>query len=237
MEHNSENGKSSEISELKKEIKAKSAVVEEEKKSINEISSRLDVENEKISGEKAIVEKVRNEANETSAQVSKMKEEADKAFAEAEAAKIAAHNNIDSIKNDDLAKFKNQNKPSRNYFLIFKLFYLIFNPKEKLPGDDIIKELPNIKNKCLNLTPTQIKKIMIDRLYDISWITPEFLDKVKMYTEFPYTDPKVMKNISVECKIVVCYFHNLLNYKRLYDKYENFMKKSQKAAETAATSK
>jgi len=84
--------------------------------------------------------------------------EADKAFVEAEAAKIAAHNNIDSIKNDDLAKFKNQNKPSRNYFLIFKLFYLIFNPKEKLPGDDIKKELHNIKNKCLNLILAQIKK-------------------------------------------------------------------------------
>ena len=157
-----------------------------------------------------------------------MKEEADKAFAEAEAAKIAAHNYIDSIKSDDLAKFKNQNKPSRNYFLIFKLFYLIYNPNEELPGDDIRKELPNMKNKCLNAAVSQLKKVMINRINDISWITPEFLDKVKMYTEPPFTDPKAMENISVGCKMVTCYFQNLLNYKKLYDKYENLKNKSQK---------
>ena len=110
---------------------------------------------------KKLVEKKqlsKKQASWASAQASKIKEEANKAFVEAEVAKKAAHNNVDSIKNDDLAKFKNQNKPSRNYFLIFKLFYLIFNLKEKLPGDDFKKELPNIKNKCLNLIPAQIKK-------------------------------------------------------------------------------
>ena len=151
--------------------------------------------------------------------------EADKALAEAEAAKKATQNYIASIKNDDLAQFKNQNQPSKNHFIIFKLFYLIFNPSEEVPSDDIKKELPNIKNKCLKANLAQIKKTMIDRLNDISWITPEFLDKVKMYTEFPYTDPKMIESISVGCKIVVSYFHNLLNYKRLYDKYEQLMKK------------
>ena len=70
---------------------------------------------------------------------------------------------------------------------------------------------------------------MTDRLNDISWITPEFLNKVKMYTEFPFTDPKQMENISATCKIMVSYFHNLINYKTLYEKYEQLAKK---AAET-----
>ena len=154
------------------------------------------------------------------------KSEADKALAEAEAAKKAAQNFIDSIKNDDLNQFKNQNKPSKNYFLIYKLIYLIFNPNEKVPSDNISKELPNIKNKCLKENTTQFKKTMTDRLNDISWITPEFLNKVKMYTEFPYTDPKQMENISATCKIMVSYFHNLINYKTLYEKYEQLAKKA-----------
>ena len=160
---------------------------------------------------------------------SKTKEEVDKAFAEAEAAKKAAQNNVASIKNGDLTQFKNQNRPSVLYFSIFKLFYLIFNPNEKFPSDDIKNELPNIKSKCLKQSPDQIKKAMLDRINDISWITPEFLDKVKKFTQLPYTDPKQMENISVVCKIIVSYFHNLLNYKKLYDKYEELKKKSQKA--------
>ena len=153
--------------------------------------------------------------------------EVDKAFAEAEAAKKAAQKYVETIKNDEF-NFKNQNNPSRNLYLIFKLFYLICNPKEKIPGDDIKKEIPNMKNKCLNSAVAILKKTMINRINDISWITPEFLDKVKMYTEPPFTDPKAMENISAGCKMVTCYFQNLLNYKKLYDIYMNLKDKSQK---------
>ena len=153
--------------------------------------------------------------------------EVDKAFAEAEAAKKAAQKYVESIKNNDF-NFKYQNNPSRNIYLIFKLFYLIFNPNEEIPGDDIKKELPNMKNKCLNSPVAQLKKTMINRINDISWLTHEFLDKVKMYTEPPFTDPKAMENISVGCKMVTCYFQNLLNYKKLYDIYMNLNNKSQK---------
>ena len=153
--------------------------------------------------------------------------EVDKAFAEAEAAKKAAQKYVETIKNDEF-NFKNQNKPSRNLYSIFKLFYLICNPKEGMPSDDIKKEIPNMKNKCLNSAVAILKKTMINRINDISWITPEFLDKVKMYTEPPFTDPKAMENISSGCKMVTCYFQNLLNYKKLYDIYMNLKDKSQK---------
>ena len=53
---------------------------------------------------------------------------------------------------------------------------------------------------------------MIGRLDNVSWITQEFLDKVKMYREHPYTDPKEMEKISGACKGVVGYFQNLVNY-------------------------
>ena len=56
--------------------------------------------------------------------------------------------------------------------------YLIFNPEDKVPGDDIKKELPNIKNKCLNQSADQIKQKMIGRLDNVSLITPEFFEKV-----------------------------------------------------------
>ena len=85
-----------------------------------------------------------------------------------------------------------------------------------------------MKNKCLNSPVAQLKKTMINRINDISWLTHEFLDKVKMYTEPPFTDPKAMENISSGCKMVTCYFQNLLNYKKLYDIYMNLNNKSQK---------
>ena len=222
------------IAGLKKEIEAKTVIVEEEKKNTSEVLARLEVENKKISGEKEIVEKATNEAIEASAQAAKEKEEADKAFAEAEPAKIAAKADAENIKKDDLEKFKNPNNPSRNNFLIFKLMYLIFNPEDKVPGDDIKKELPNIKNKCLNSPAEQIKQKMIQRLDNVNWITPEFLDKVKMYRQHPYTDLKEMEKISGACKGVVGYFHNLVRYKELYDIVDPLMKKSQQAAATAA---
>ena len=105
---------------------------------------------------------------------------------------------------------------------MMKLFYLIIQPNEQMPGDDIKKELPNMKNKCLNTAETQLKKVMLDRINNISCITPEFLTKP------PFSDPKEMENISVGCKVVTCYFQNVLNYKRLYDIYENLKNKSQK---------
>ena len=90
------------IAGLKKEIEAKTVIVEEEKKNTSEVLARLEVENKKISGEKEIVEKATNEAIEASEQAAKEKEEADKAFAEAEPAKIAARNDAENIKKYDL---------------------------------------------------------------------------------------------------------------------------------------
>ena len=221
------------IADLKKEIEAKSVIVEEEKKNTSEVLARLEVENEKISGEKAIVEKATEEAIEASAQAEKEKKEADEAFAEAEPAKEAARHEAENIKKDDLDKFKNPNNPSKNNFQVFKLMYLIFNPEDKMPGDDIKKELPNIKNKCLNNSAEQIKQKMIQRLDNITWVTPEWLEKVKMYREPPYTDLNEMAKISGAVKGVVSYFHNLVNYNRLYLIVDPLLKKSQAAKATA----
>ena len=221
------------IAGLKKEIEAKSVIVEEEQKNTSEVLARLEVENEKISGEKEIVEKATAEAIAASEQAAKEKEEADKAFAEAEPAKEAARKEAENIKKDDLDKFKNPNNPSKNNFQVFKLMYLIFNPDDKMPGDDIKKELPNIKNKCLNASSDQIKQKMIQRLDNITWVTPEFLEKVKMYREYPYTDPKEMEKISGAVKGVVGYFQNLVNYNRLYLIVDPLLKKSQQAKATA----
>jgi len=186
-------------------------------------------------GDKTNTEKtinVLNEKIETSSQTAKEKEEADKAFAEAEAAKIATRNYAENFGKDDLEKLKNTNKPSRNHFLIFKLIYLIFNPEDKMPGDDIKKELPNIKKKCLNIRADQIKQKLISRLENISWITPEFLEKVRMYRQEPYTDLQRMETISSACKTVVGYFQSLVEYKRLYDIAMTLMKKSQQKGQT-----
>jgi len=205
------------------------------KKNISDVLSNLEIENKKKLGEKTNAEKtinVLNEKIETSSQTAKEKEEADKAFAEAEAAKIAARNYAENFGKDGLEKLKNTNKPSRNHFLIFKLIYLIFNPEDKMPGDDIKKELPNIKKKCLNIRADQIKQKLISRLENISWITPEFLEKVRMYRQEPYTDLQRMETISSACKTVVGYFQNLVEYKRLYDIAMPLMKKSQQKGQT-----
>ena len=130
---------------------------------------------------------------------------------------IAAKADIENIKNNDLQSFKNISNPSKNNYLIFKLLYLILNPEDKIPGDDIRKELPNIRNKCLNLSADKIKQSLLSRLNDINWITPEFLDKVKMYREYPYNDLNIMDNISTACKGILGYFHNLIKYKELCD--------------------
>ena len=54
-------------------------------------------------------------------------------------------------------------------------------------------------------------------LQDISWITPEFLRKVRMFREYPYTDPKAMESVSTGAKYIIVYFQNLMKYKELYD--------------------
>ena len=153
--------------------------------------------------------------------------ESNKILIQAAETKIAAKTSIQNIKNDDLSSFKNTNNPSRNNFLIFKLIYLIFNPEDKIPSDDIKKEIPSIKNKCLNRSSEDIKRVMINRLDNVNWITPEFLNKVKMYRQYPYTDLKEMEKISGTCKIILDYFHNLVKYKELYDKIDPSKKKSQ----------
>ena len=203
---------------LKKEIEIKSVAVEEEKKNLSETLAKL--ENKKISGENAIKEK----------------EEADKAISEAETAKINARKNVENIRKNELEQFKNVNKPSRNHFLILKLMFLIFNPEDKIPSDDIKKELPNIKNKCLNQSVEQIKQKLISRIDNISWITNEFLEKVQMYREYPYTDLNKMEQISRPCKSVIGYFQNLIKYKRLYDIAAPLKKKSQQVGKAEAAS-
>ena len=110
--------------------------------------------------------------------------------------------------------------------------YLIFNPEDKMPSDDIKKELSNIKKKCLNIRADQIKQKLITLLDNISWITPEFLEKVRMYRQEPYTDLQTMETISSACKTVVGYFQSLVEYKRLYDIAMTLMKKSQQKGQT-----
>ena len=222
------------IAVLKEKIEKKSVEVEAEQKKTNEVLAVLEVENEKISGEKKIVEEATAEAQAASAQAEQEKAEADKALAEAEPAKVKARSNAENIKKDDLEKFKNPNNPSMNNFQVFKLVYLIFNPEDKMPSDDIKKELPNIKSKCLNQSADQIKAKMIGRLDNITWVTPEFLEKVKKYREYPYTDLNEMAKISGAVKGIVGYFQNVIIYNEKYLIVQPLLERSQKAAETAA---
>ena len=96
--------------------------------------------------------------------------------------------------------------------------FLLFNPEANMPSDDIKKELFNIKNRCLMVSSKDIKHVMKKILQDINWITPEFLRKVRMFREYPYTDPKAMESISTGAKYITVYFQNLMKYKELYDK-------------------
>ena len=101
-----------------------------------------------------------------------------------------------------------------------------------MPGDDIKKEIPNIKNKCLNMSSEHIKLRMINLVDNVNWITPEFLNKVKMYRQYPYTDLKEMEKISGACKGILDYFHKLVKYKELYDKIDPLKKKKQHPVQT-----
>lgn len=145
-------------------------------------------------------------------------EEANKAQAELKEAIKKTEESVDNINEGILTTFKNTNKPSRNNFLVFKLMFLLFNPEANMPSDDIKKELFNIKNRCLMVSSKDIKHVMKKILQDINWITPEFLRKVRMFREYPYTDPKAMESISTGAKYITVYFQNLMKYKELYDK-------------------
>ena len=224
---------SASIAVLKEKIEKKSVEVEAEQKKTNEVLARLEIENEKISGEKKIVEEATAEAQEASAQAEKEKAEADKALAEAEPAKEQAKADASNIKTDDLNKFKNPNNPSERNFQVFKLMYLIFNPEDKMPGNDMKKELPNIKSKCLNASADSLKQKMIQKLENITWVTPEWLEKVKMFRQPPYTDLNEMAKISGAVRGIVSYFHNVCIFNEKYLIVQPLLERSQKAAETS----
>ena len=161
----------------------------------------------------------------------KEKEEANKILAEANEAKKKAEENVNNMNENKLGSFKNNNNPSVNIYRIFKLMFLIFNPEENMPSDNISKELPNIKSKCLNMKPQDIKKKLINLLDDINWVTPQFLHKVNFFRQYPYTDANKMDSLAAGCKDILFYFHNLVKYKELYDKYNSLNEKSKVSKE------
>ena len=187
---------STSIAALKDEIEEKSVEVEEQKKETNEILAVLEVENEKIAGEKAIVEVAADEAARKSAQADIDEREANDALAIANPIKKKAKEDAENINPKDLNDFKSPNNPSLKNYKVFKLIYLVFEPEAKMPGDDIKKELPNIKNKVLNASAENIKQRLVDRLNPIAWLTPQFLEKVAEYLKEPWTNEQEMAAIS-----------------------------------------
>ena len=129
-------------------------------------------------------------------------EEANKAQAELKDAIKKTEESADNINENSLESFKNTNNPSLNNYRVWKLLYLLFNPESNIPSDNIKKEIANMKNKCLNRGAKDIKNYLKKILQDISWITPQFLNKVRMYREGPFTNPKYMESISSELKIL-----------------------------------
>ena len=174
-----------------------------------------DKANDNLSKLKQLYEEFISEARKTKKE---KEEETNKAQSELKQVIKKTEESVDIINENSLSSFKNTNKPSLNNFRVWKLLYLLFNPESNMPGDDIKKEIANIKNRCLNMRPQDIKLRLKMILQDIAWITPEFLIKVKMYREHPYTDPKYMESISSGAKDITVYFQNLMKYKELYDK-------------------
>jgi len=144
-------------------------------------------------------------------------EEANKAQAELKDAIKKTEESADNINENSLESFKNTNNPSLNNYHVWKLLYLLFNPESDMPSDNIKKEIASIKSKCLNRSAKDIKRKLKMILQDISWITPEFLRKVRMFREGFYTNPKYMETISSGDKDITVYFQNLMKYKELYD--------------------
>lgn len=132
---------SEKVTQLKAEIAVTSEKVKVEQEKTNELLAKLEVENEKISGEKAKVEEAATNAANESAKAEQEKAVANAALQEALPAMQRAEAAAQNIEVDDLVKFKDAKKPSPTNYQVFKLVYLIFNPKDKIPTDDMEKEL------------------------------------------------------------------------------------------------
>ena len=191
-------------------------------KKLEEFSSEMQKylkENEKdnpnLSKLKQLNEEFISEARKTKKE---KEEEANKAQAELKDAIKKTEESADNINENSLESFKNTNNPSLNNYRVWKLLYLLFNPESNIPSDNIKKEIANMKNKCLNRGAKDIKHYLKKILQDISWITPQFLNKVRMYRESPFTNPKYMESISSGAKDITVYFQNLMKYKELYDR-------------------
>ena len=81
------------------------------------------------------------------------------------------------------------------------------------------------------MKPQDIKKKLIKLLDDINWVTPQFLQKVNFYREYPYIDANKMESLAAGCKDILFYFHNLVKYKELYDKYNSLNESSKLSKE------
>ncbi|MCQ2815633.1 MAG: AAA family ATPase [archaeon] len=222
------------VNELKENIAVKSVDVKASQEETAEILANLEVETKKNSKEKDIVEKAAGEAAEASANAQEQKANAEAALNEALPAMRSAEAAAKEIDPKDLDNFKKPNNPSDRNFQVFKLIYLIFNPKDKVPSDDKAKEMPLIKSKALSKTAEQIKNQMIGLLNDISWITPEFLQKVQMWREPPYSDKKEMMKVSGAVASLCEFFQNMCLFYEKFQIVKPLEETAQKATEDAA---
>ena len=141
--------------------------------------------------------------------------------------KKEAINYINNINEKDLENYINKKNPSKKDFLILRFLFLIINPedKAKIPGIIIIKDLEIMQNECFKKSPYIIKKIIKERLEELSLINSEILEENKFITEYPYNDLNEMENISSFHKNFFGFLQNYINLKKSYDIYEHFLKK------------
>lgn len=134
---------------------------------------------------------------------------------------------INEISEIELEKYINKKNPTKKEFMILRLIFLIINPeaKAKIPGLIIIKDLEIMKQECFNKGPDIIKQKLMERLDDLSVITPDFFEDNKLFTDFPYNDLLEMEKISNFHKIFFGFFQNFIKCKKSYDIYEPFLKK------------
>ena len=134
---------------------------------------------------------------------------------------------INEISEIELEKYINKKNPTKKEFMILRLIFLIINPeaKAKIPGLIIIKDLEIMKQECFNKGPDIIKQKLMERLDDLSVITPDFFEDNKLFTDFPYNDLLEMGKISNFHKNFFGFFQNFIECKKSYDIYEPFLKK------------
>ena len=95
---------------------------------------------------------------------------------------------INEISEIELEKYINKKNPTKKEFMILRLIFLIINPEAKaiIPGLIIIKDLEIMKQECFNKGPDIIKQKLMERLDDLSVITPDFFEDNKILKEFSY---------------------------------------------------